>query len=346
MIMSLGETAVGVLGGGAWGTTLAELVARAGHRPLLWLRDEAIREEIRSQRTNRKFTGDVPLSPRIEPTGDIAEVAGECEVIFVAVPLKGLREVAFRLGEHLRGDRVLVSCAKGLEAGTQRRPTEILREETCAKKVGVLSGPNLAAEIVRGEPCATVVASHYREVRARAWDAIMGPTFRVFESDDVVGVEIAGALKNVIAIAAGMATGLGFGANSKAALITRGLAEIARYGCRFGANPLTFAGLAGIGDMVATCWSPLSRNHQVGVRLARGEKLETILCTMVQTAEGVNTTRVIAKHAEAIGLTMPITSGVYRILFEGATPLDELQRLMARSARPEVEMAAAVALHP
>jgi len=328
---------VGILGGGAWGTTVAHLVASAGKRALLWTRDEATNAEMRRSRTNKKFLGDVVLSSGIEPTNDLAHVARSCEVIFVVIPMKGFRDVANKLGEHLTADRTLISCTKGLELGTHARPSEILKEETCTKKVGVLSGPNLALEIAKGEPCATVIASHFKEARERARDAIAGPRFRVYESEDVLGVELAGAMKNIVALGAGLTHGLGFGANSSAALITRGLAEITRYGVKQGAEPLTFAGLAGIGDLIATCGSDLSRNHQVGFRIGKGESLESILKSMVQTAEGVNTTRAIARHAKEIGIEMPLTEGMNRILFEGISPFDALTTLMTRKAVRETD---------
>ncbi len=331
--------AVGVLGGGSWATTLAHLLGQHGHETLLWLRDESLRLEIATERRNRKYLGpDHELSPRIRPTGDLAEVAARCPLILVAIPAKALREVACALGDHVTADRVLISCTKGIEYGTSRRMSEVLREETCVKKVGALSGPNLAAEILGGHPAATVLASRFDEAIDRATEVLMGPRFRVYGSDDVVGVELAGALKNIVALGAGLVDGLGFGDNTKATLITRGLAEITRYGVRQGANPLTFAGLAGVGDLVATCGSPLSRNHQVGYRLGKGEKLEAILASMVQTAEGINTTRAIAAHARELAIDMPITQGMHRILFDGVPPLKVLAELMARPPSREIDL--------
>ncbi len=335
--MSGARAPVGVLGGGAWGSTIAHLLGENGRRTLLWLRDEKLRDEIKKTRRNKKYLGETELSRRIEPVAELAEVASACEVIFVAIPMKGFRDVANKLGETLTGDRILISCTKGIELGTLKRPTELLKEETCAKKVGTLSGPNLALEIARGEPCATVVASRFQEVCDRAADAIMGPRFRVYFSDDVLGVELAGAMKNIVALGAGLTRGLGFGANSTAALITRGLAEMARYGLQAGAVPLTFAGLAGVGDLIATCGSELSRNHQVGYRIGKGEKLEAILKSMVQTAEGVNTTRAISEHAREAKIDLPLTIGMYRILFEGEAPLDVLADLMSRKITKEFD---------
>ncbi|RME76712.1 MAG: NAD(P)-dependent glycerol-3-phosphate dehydrogenase [Planctomycetota bacterium] len=321
---------IGVLGGGAWGSTVAHLVATGGRRALLWARNPATCHEINEQHTNRRYLGEARLSEAVEATEHIEELASRCEVIFCAVPLKGLREVAYRLGEVVTGDRIVISCSKGLEHGTHKRPTEILKEESCLKKVGVLSGPNLAREILAGQPCATVIASRFHEVTERGTAAIMGPQFRVYASSDVVGVELAGALKNIVALAAGASAGMGFGANSLAALVTRGLAEMSRYVVRNGGDPRTLAGLAGVGDLIATCSSELSRNHQVGRRLAQGERLEEICASMVHVAEGVNTTRSVVEHARQIGCELPIAEAVYAVLFEGATPADVLRALMSR----------------
>jgi glycerol-3-phosphate dehydrogenase (NAD(P)+) len=329
---------VAVLGGGSWGTTIAHLLGGNGHEVFLWLRDAAVRESINERHVNEKFTGKLPLSVNIHASGDLGECARASGVIFAAVPLRALREVAWRLGEFVTGDQIVISCAKGLEAATHKRPTEIVKEETCVKKVGCLSGPNLAVEILKGQPCASVLASPFREVCERGRELIMGPRFRVYESEDVLGVELAGALKNVIALGAGVTDGLGFGDNSKAALITRGLAEMQRYAVRMGADPLTFIGLAGVGDAIATCASPLSRNHQVGERLGRGEKLEAILASMTQTAEGVTTTRAIVRHAKELGIDMPLTEGIARILYEGARAEEVLVDLMRRPASREIEL--------
>ncbi len=327
----------GVLGGGTWGTTIAQLLCANGHDAILWMRDEERCREVNARRTNERFTGKTPLSPRIRATTRIEECVASAEVLFFAVPLRGLREVAYKVGEHATGDRVAISCAKGIETGTRRRPTEIIKEETCIKKVGVLSGPNLALEILKGQPSASVIASGFREVCERGRDLLMGPRFRVYDSDDVIGVELAGALKNVVALGAGISDGLGFGDNAKAALLTRGLAEIQRYGARLGANPLTFGGLAGVGDLVATCASRLSRNHQVGERLGKGESLDAILASMTQVAEGVPTTRALVPHARELGIDMPLAEALHAILFEGARPLEVLPALMTRPAQREIE---------
>jgi glycerol-3-phosphate dehydrogenase (NAD(P)+) len=329
---------VGVLGGGAWGTTIAHLLGMRGTQALLWMRDAATCAEVNEQRTNRRYVGEAQIARGVTATNELERVAAECDLIFCAVPMKGLREVAYKLGNVITGDRILISCAKGIETGTHRRPTEILKEETCVKKVGVLSGPNLAREILEGQPCATVVASRYHEVTERGTAAIMGPGFRVYASSDVVGVELAGALKNIVALAAGTCAGMGFGSNSLSALITRGLSEISRYVERCGGDARTMAGLAGVGDLIATCSSDLSRNHQVGRRLAAGESLGEIRASMVHVAEGVNTTRSVIEHSREIGCEMPIAEGVHAVLFEGAQPTDILRALMSRPPQREIQV--------
>jgi glycerol-3-phosphate dehydrogenase (NAD(P)+) len=328
--MSQDQAPVGVLGGGSWGTTIAHLLGVNGRDAILWLRNDAVAEEINRKHTNSKYLGDRKISPRVHATLDMAEVTRKCQVIYFVVPLKGVREAAYHMGSTIKGDRIVISCSKGLDATTRLRPTEVIKRETCVKKIGVLSGPNLAREIMDGQPCATVIASHFHEVIERGTEAIMGSQFRVYGSEDLLGVELAGALKNIYALAAGIVDGLGLGANAKAALITRGLWEMTRYVVARGGKPLTLAGLAGVGDLIATCGSALSRNNQVGRRLAKGETREQIVESMVQTAEGINTTRVIHAHAQEIGCEMPITEAMYQILYEGSTPIQALSQLMAR----------------
>lgn len=327
--------AVAILGGGAWGTTLACLLAANNERVLLWVRDADVAQEINTQHTNSRYSGQTTLPSPVVATHSLAEVTREADLLLSAIPLVGLRQVARDLGNVITGDRIVVSCAKGIEPETHQLPTQVFREETCVKKLGVLSGPNLAKEILAGQPCATVIASRYREVTQRVIEAIMGPQFRVYASSDLIGVEMAGALKNIIALAAGMCSGLGFGANSLAALITRGLAETTRYAVLCGADHGTMSGLAGIGDLFATCSSELSRNHQVGRRIAAGDSLEQALTQVSGTAEGVRTTAAVVSHAQSLGCELPIAEGVHSVLFDGGDPQALLRALMAREARYE-----------
>lgn len=303
----------------------------------MWLRDEEIGAAISKKRENPRYLPGLQLAEGIETTQSLADVAERCELIFVVVPTKVMRSVARRLGEHLEADQLLVTCSKGLERGTAKRMSELLREETCCLRIGALSGPNLAKEILQGDPSATVIASRYEQVVAATTRVLMGPTFRVYGNQDVLGVELGGALKNVVAIAAGVAAGLKFGDNTKAMLITRGLAEIRRYGARLGADPATFAGLAGVGDLMVTCASQLSRNHQVGRRLAAGQDLEQIAAEMNQVAEGVNTAAVLRDLCEELDVFMPISRAVYELAHEGRSPVDVLRDLMAIDASYEVD---------
>lgn len=322
---------IGIVGGGSWGTALAHLIGGNGRDVLMWMRDAQAVESLNRTHVNAKYFPDLALSERIEGTTELGRVGASCRLILVVVPSQHLRGVMGELGGHLDGSHMLVHGVKGLETGTFKRMSTILKEETAVKKIGVLSGPNLAREIAEGQPSAAVVASKYREVVDRTREALLGSTFRIYGNTDVVGTELGGALKNVLAIASGLAAGLGFGENTKAMLLTRGLAEISRLGAHLGAKPATFSGLSGLGDMLATCFSPLSRNYQVGTRLAAGERLDDIIQAMQQVAEGVKTTRAVHEYAQANGLYMPITEGVYRILYDGVPPRAVLARIMDTS---------------
>jgi len=330
------DVPVAVVGGGSWGTTLAHLFAINGTEVLLWVRRKELAKQINSKHLNQKYLPDYLIQPNVRATTDLEEVARRSPYIVIAVPSKYLRSTAYDLGEYLRGDQILVTATKGLEDETFFRMSEVLREETCCKKIGALSGPNLAREIMAGHPAATVIASHYEEVIRRGADLLASSVMRVYGNSDVVGVELAGALKNILAIATGVATGIQVGDNAKAFLLTRGLAEISRLGVAAGADPLTFVGLSGVGDMIATCSSPLSRNHQVGRRLGEGETLTDILESMVEVAEGVHTTLVARAFAQRHGVEMPITEGVYKLLYEEVSPQSVVEELMGRRSTYEI----------
>lgn len=328
---------VGVLGGGAFGTTLAQLAARAGHRSMLWLRDPKAKALIAEGRENSRYLPGHRLEDAVELTTDLAEVADRCLLILLAIPSREFRAVSRNLGDSVRGDHVLISATKGLEQDSYLRMTEILRQETCSLKIGALSGPNLALEIMRGVPAATVVASRYDEVVRLAIAALRTPAFRVYASRDVLGVELGGAVKNVIAIAGGITRGLGYGDNTLSLLISRGLSEMTRLGARMGADPRTFSGLSGVGDLVVTAFSNLSRNHRVGLGLAKGRPIEEILDELGQVAEGVPTAGVVKDWAEETGLDLPICRGVHAILHDKASPREVLGELMALHARWEAD---------
>ncbi len=324
---------VGVLGAGAWGTTLAHLAAQATGSARLWCRRGEVCREIAETGKNAGYTGDVPLHAGLEPLADLKATVADADLIIVAVPSKGFRQVIVEIGGHVRGDQMVVSATKGFEVRTFTRMSEIVRQETCIRKIGVLSGPNLAAEIMDGQPTATVIASRFDEVFEASARGLMSKRFRVYGSHDVLGVELGGALKNVFAITAGFCDGLGFGANTKAALVTRGLAEMTRIATRLGGDPLTMLGLAGVGDLVVTCSSELSRNYRVGFHLAKGETLRSILKSRVTVAEGIRTAEAVTTHAREIGIDMPITEGVHRVLKGEVEPTAVLEELMGRPPR-------------
>ena len=290
-----------IIGGGSFGSALAAILAGRG----------------------------LALPDSLRATVDCAEAVRSSRVVLVVMPSKAFRATARLVGEHLQGDQIVVHATKGLEIETFRRMSEILREETCALKIGVLSGPNLAPELNAGHPAGALVASRYDEVVEAIQGLFAGAHLRVYGGRDVVGTEIAGSFKNIIAIAAGISDGLGLGDNTRSLLVTRGLGEMARLGVSLGADVFTFGGLAGIGDLVATCSSKISRNHQVGERLAKGETLTHIGETLRHVAEGVPTTEAVFRHLTAVGLDLPIVRAVHAMLYEHQAPVEAVRQLMS-----------------
>lgn len=325
---ALGES-VGVVGAGSWGTTIAKIIGDNAKHTLLWARREELCREVNESRHNQTYLPGVELPPAVEATHDLERVCKSCPLIFLVVPSHGFRPLAYEMGAYLTGEHVVVHATKGIEQDSFRRMSEVLHEETCLRKIGVLSGPNLAKELARREPAGTLIASHFDEVFRKAHAALHNGYFRVYWSQDVVGAEVAGAFKNIVALAAGVATGLGLGDNSKALLLTRGISEMARLGAVMGGQVITFGGMAGIGDLIATCASPLSRNHQVGARLARGETLAHIQSEMQMVAEGVKTTRAVHDYASRKGLDLPIVHAVYHLLYEQGDARALVKELMA-----------------
>lgn len=317
-----------IVGGGSFGTALGSLLVDLGREVLMWVRRKEQAEEINKSHTNRRYFPDFELPPGLRATNDLAGSIRGAPVILMVIPSKGFREVAGEIGDYVRGDQVIIHATKGLEVGTYKRMSEILREETCTLKIGALSGPNLAVELMKGNPAGASLASHYDEVVERGQHLFRGERMRVYGGRDVIGTEVGGAFKNIIALAAGCVEGMGFGDNTKALLMTRGLSEMVRYGVANGADVFTFGGLAGIGDLIATCASPLSRNHRVGVGLARGGELGQILEEMGQVAEGVPTAKAVHLQARAKGLDLPIVKAVYEVLYEGKGTADALLDLM------------------
>ncbi len=328
--MARDELDVFVVGGGSFGSALASVLAAAGRRVRLWVRRAEQAAEVNEHHTNRRYLGEeAVLAPGLVATTELADGVRAAPIVLIAVPSQAFRSVARAVGDHVEGDHTLVHATKGFELATFRRMTDVLREETCALKTGVLSGPNLAREIMAGHPAGALVASRFGEVRAAVQKLFESSQIRVYGGADVVGTEVAGAFKNIIALAAGIADGLGFGDNAKALLVTRGLSEMARVGVAMGGDVFTFGGLAGIGDLMATCASPLSRNHQVGARLAKGERLDAIVASMASVDEGVPTTRAVHAWAREKGLDLPIVRSVHGLLFEGWDVAQVLRFLLA-----------------
>ncbi len=327
---------VAVVGATTWGTTLAIIMARRGIPVRLLARTTDEARELGAAREHTRRLPGQPFPDSLVVTAAPADALVDASAVFVAVPSPTMRENAKRISGALADGTVLISASKGLEPSSHKRMSVVLAEELPAARIGALSGPNLAHEIVRDLPAPTVVASEDAGVYALAQQVLNSPTFRVYTNSDVVGTELGGALKNIIAIGAGIADGMGVGDNAKAGFVNRGLAEITRLGLAAGAQPATFAGLAGMGDLVATCFSALSRNHRVGVELARGGSLADIIAWLGgEVAEGVNTTPLALALAGTLGIEMPITELTNRVLFEGLSPREAAALLMDRTPKPE-----------
>lgn len=327
--------AVGVIGAGAWGTTVASILTH--HSDVkIWARDPGLAAEI-SDGANTKYLEGFSL-PEMVGTSSLEDAVEGAEALFLGVPSHGFREVLTKLAPFLASNLPLISLSKGIEQNSRMRMTEVISDvlpQHDPRVVGVVSGPNLAKEIMAGDPAATVVAIRDPDAAHRVQELLMTSQFRVYTNNDVIGSEVAGALKNVIAIASGIVRGMGFGMNTTTMLITRALAEITRLGTKLGGSPLTFGGLAGIGDLMATCLSVQSRNFTVGYGLGEGKSLETVLDEISSVAEGVKSTQPILELAASHGIEMPIATEVGRVLYEGASPSDAIGRLMGRSAKSE-----------
>lgn len=326
-----------VIGSGAWGTAFAKVLGEAGSDVTMWARREKVAAEIREQHGNEGSLPGIRLSERVTATTDLAEAVDGAELIAIAVPSQTLRGNLADWAGFFPGDSTVVSLMKGIELGTLKRMSEVIVETAgvAADRVVVVSGPNLAPEIAAGQPTATVVACSDEDRARQVQHALATPYFRPYTSDDVLGCELGGATKNVIALAYGMASAIGLGDNTKASLITRGLAETSRLGVALGADPLTFAGLAGLGDLVASCCSPLARNRTFGEHLGRGESLEQAQVATRQTAEGVKSCLSIRDLARAHGVEMPIVEQVEKVCHEGADPRVAVKLLMTREMKPE-----------
>ncbi|GGL87013.1 MULTISPECIES: NAD(P)H-dependent glycerol-3-phosphate dehydrogenase [Micromonospora] len=328
---------VAVLGAGSWGTAFAKILADAGREVTIWARRRPVAETIRLHRHNPDYLPAVRLPDRVTATGEAAEAISGAELVVLAVPSQTLRGNLAEWSSHLHPDATLVSLMKGIELGTTKRMSEVIVETTgvLPHRVVVVSGPNVAPEIAAEQPAATVVAGTDSARAALVQSSIRTAYFRPYTNDDVIGCELGGAVKNVIALSYGIAVAMGFGDNTRAMLMTRGLAETARLGVALGADPITFAGLAGMGDLVASCSSPLARNRTFGEHLGRGATLEEARVATRQTAEGVKSALAVRDLARAHGVEMPITEQVERICHEGLDPRIAVKLLMSRTAKPE-----------
>ena len=328
---------VSVMGAGSWGTVFSMILADNGCDVTLWSRSEEIAAEVNSSRTNRAYHDELVLPEGISATTDAAQALEGSELVILATPSQTLRSNLQQWGSHIPSDAVAVSLIKGIELGTTKRMSEVISEVAGIShdRVAVISGPNLAHEIADREPAATTVACVNEDSARKVQDACTTEYFRPYYTTDVLGVEIAGALKNVIALANGMAVGLGYGENSQAAIMTRGLAEMSRFGVVLGAHPFTFSGLAGVGDLIATCQSPLSRNRTIGVHLGQGMSISEAERATRTTSEGVTSCAPLLELARQAAVDMPITEQVVNVIHNGKSPHEVLQAFMARSTRSE-----------
>ncbi len=327
---------VAVIGAGSWGTTVASIAAGAAPT-VLWARRRSLAEHLQTTHENPDYLPGVVLPPALTATASLEEAVAGSTLVVMAVPSHGFRAVLTELSSHVPDGTAVLSLAKGLEQGSHKRMTEVVAEVLPGHCAGVLTGPNLAREIVAGQPAATVVATTDEAVSRSVQELLGTPTFRVYTNPDVVGCEMAGPTKNVLAIAAGILQGLGLGDSSLAALVTRGLAELGRLGVAMGGERITIAGLAGVGDLVATCTSSLSRNRMVGEQLGRGRFLGEIMAEMRMVAEGVKTARPLLELAAAHGVEMPIGEQVAAVLEGTTSPSEAILALMSRSAKPEFD---------
>jgi glycerol-3-phosphate dehydrogenase (NAD(P)+) len=329
---------IGVIGAGSWGTALADLLASNGHAVTLWVYEPELAQRLPHTRENDVYLPGFTLAEGLTYTSDLAQAAAGRQLLVLVPPSQVMRQVMKQAAPHIAAGTLLVSAAKGIENDTLLPMSDVLAQVLPAEAAGLLaflSGPSFAREVAAGMPTAVAIAAARPEVARQAQAAFSTETFRVYTNDDVIGVELGGALKNVIALAAGVSDGLGFGYNTRAALITRGLAEMTRVGVALGARPATFAGLAGMGDLVLTCTGDLSRNRSVGMELGRGRKLEEILAGMKMVAEGVKTTLAAYQLARKLGVEVPITEQMYRILYEGKDPRRAVSDLMLRELKGE-----------
>ena len=331
------QAPVAVLGGGSFGTALAAIVAGNGHPTCLWVRSPELADDINQQGRNPRYLPDLKLPANLNATASLEEALAGVELVFLAIPSKGFAQVLQQARPYLHPDQILVSTTKGFEEQGFKLMSQLMAEITGFQHLGVLSGPNLAGELAQGHLTGTVIASEDDLTRTRVQQVLGNRYFRVYANTDIYGAELGGALKNIYAIAAGMAAALGMGENTRSMLMTRALAEMSRFAVSLGANPMTFLGLAGVGDLIVTCTSPLSRNYRVGQALGQGQSLDEIVGALGQVAEGVNTVRLVKQQADLMGIYMPLVQALYLVLFEGHSPMEMAGSMMGNEQSTDVE---------
>ncbi len=331
---------VAVVGGGSFGTVIANITAKNGCDVGFWMRSDELARDVNDLRENPQYLPGYEIDSRVVAVEDMSAAVDGAGLIFIAVPSDGFRAVVREMVPHVSPDAMLVSGTKGIEAGSFMLMSQILRQEAPRARVGVLSGPNLAREIAAGHLTGTVIASDDEEVRENVRTLLRSESFRVYTNDDMLGVELGGSLKNIYAIIAGIAAALGMGHNTNSMLVTRALTEMARFGSELGADPMTFLGLSGVGDLVVTSSTPLSRNYRIGFALGQGKNIDAAAEEVGQVAEGVNTVELVARKADELGVYMPLANGLYRIVFERESIKNILSSLMLSEQALDVEFAA------
>lgn len=326
-----------VLGGGSFGTAIANMIANNGHPTTLWMRDEANVQHCLIQGENDRYLPGYKLDKGLKLTSDLAAALKDSVLIFFSVPSKAFRDVCRQAAPFIKPGTMVVSTAKGIEGDSFKLMSEVLSEEVEQPRVGVISGPNLAREVARKELTATVIASADKDLCDFVQETLSTDFFRVYANNDMFGVELAGALKNIYAVTAGVASAMNLGQNTMSMLITRSLAEMTRFATRLGADPMTFIGLSGVGDLFVTCTSPLSRNFRVGQAIGRGMSLEDAIIEVGQVAEGVNTTRTVKHKADQLGIYMPLATGLYEVMFNGASIGEIVKNMMISAQSEDVE---------
>ncbi len=326
-----------VLGGGSFGTAIANMMAGNGHDVTLWMRNPESAQHCKNNRENVQYLPGFELEARLKISADLKATLADASIVFFAIPSKIFRAVCQQVAPLIPPHTAVVSTVKGIESATFKLMSDILAEELTEPRIGVISGPNLAREVAAKEITATVVASEDKALCQIVQNVLLTPSFRVYANNDIYGVELAGALKNIYAIIAGMAAALEVGQNSIGVLLTRSLAEMSRFAAQLGADPMTFLGLSGVGDLFVTCTSDLSRNYRIGFALGKGVSLEQAIEDVGQVAEGVNTTRIVKQKADELGINMPLASGLYEVMFKGGSLARVLLRVMLSEQTDDVE---------